>query len=409
MSQDCREIELTLRLPHPKQRRLVNSRAKRLICRAGRRSGKTTGLATRAVKKFLQGKRVLYAAPTLDQTSAFWDEVKRALEPAWDLYRTNQGQRLIENRDPESKQRLRAKTAWNADTLRGDYADELILDEFQLMAESAWDKVGAPMLIDNGGNATFLYTPPSLSSRVQSKAIDKRHASKMFQRAVLDDDWQTISFTSHDNPHLSQSGLARAAKDMTQLAYRMEILAEDVDDNPKSLWTRENIKHKSVRLDDLVRIVVGVDPTGTKSGDECGIVAAGVDAEGIGYVLSDESEGGLSPDGWASKVVSTYDRLAADRIVAEVNFGGDMVESTIRAIDENVSYENVRASRGKAIRAEPIAALYERGRVFHTSVMTELEDQMCLWAPDEGWSPDRMDALVWALSELMLLEEYKWV
>ena len=409
MIQDCREIELTLRLPHPKQRRLVNSRAKRLICRAGRRSGKTTGLATRAVRKFLQGKRVLYAAPTLDQTSAFWDEVKRALEPAWDLYRTNQGQRLIENRDPESKQRLRAKTAWNADTLRGDYADELILDEFQLMAESAWDKVGAPMLIDNGGNATFLYTPPSLSSRVQSKAIDKRHASKMFGRALLDPDWQTISFTSHDNPHLSQSGLARAAKDMTQLAYRMEILAEDVDDNPKSLWTRENIKHKSVRLDDLVRIVVGVDPTGTKSGDECGIVAAGVDAEGIGYILCDESEGGLSPDGWASKVVSTYDRLAADRIVAEVNFGGDMVESTIRAIDENVSYENVRASRGKAIRAEPIAALYERGRVFHTSVMTELEDQMCLWSPDEGWSPDRMDALVWALSELMLLEEYKWV
>ena len=163
-----------------------------------------------------------------------------------------------------------------------------------------------------------------------------------------------------------------------------------------------------MRLDDLVRIVVGVDPTGTKSGDECGIVAAGVDAEGIGYVLCDESEGGLSPDGWASKVVSTYDRLAADRIVAEVNFGGDMVESTIRAIDENVSYENVRASRGKAIRAEPIAALYERGRVFHTSVMTELEDQMCLWAPDEGWSPDRMDALVWALSELMLLEDSVW-
>ena len=407
MSQDYREIKLTLRDPHEKQRPLVNSRAKRIICRAGRRSGKTTGLATRAVNKFLAGRRVLYAAPTIDQTSAFWDEVKRALLPAWDIYRTHEGQRLVEI--PGTKQRIRAKTAWNADTLRGDYADELILDEFQLMAEDAWNKVGAPMLLDNGGNAIFLYTPPSLSARSASKAKDKRHASKMYKRALLDPDWKAITFSSLDNPHLSRSGLAMVAKDMTKLAYRMEIEAEDVEDDPKALWTRDKIKHKSVRLDDLVRIVVGVDPTGTKSGDECGIVAAGVDAEGIGYVLCDESEGGLSPDGWASKVVSSYDLLAADRIVAEVNFGGDMVESTLRAIDENISYENVRASRGKAVRAEPIAALYERGRVFHVTQMIELEDQMCLWSPDEKWSPDRLDALVWALTELMLDAQGSWL
>ena len=406
MNQDYREITLTLRRPHPKQRRLVSSRAKRVICRAGRRSGKTTGLATRAVSKFLKGRRVLYAAPTIEQTGAFWDEVKLALRPAWDIYRTNQSSRLVEL--PGGKARLRAKTAWNADTLRGDFADELILDEFQLMAEETWTRVGAPMLIDNGGNATFLYTPPSLSSRSTSKAKDKRHASKMFQRALLDPDWEAISFSSLDNPHLSKSGLSMAAKDMTNLAYRMEILAEDVDDNPTALWTRDLIKHKSVRLDELVRIVVGVDPTGTKSGDECGIVAAGVDAEGIGYVLNDDSEGGLSPDGWASKVIANYDRLMADRVVAEVNFGGDMVESTIRAIDSTVSYSSVRASRGKRARAEPIAALYERGKVFHTTEMGDLEDQMCLWAPDETWSPDRLDAMVWALSELMLLEDDVW-
>ena len=407
MSQDYREIKLTLRRPHEMQLPLVNSRAKRLICRAGRRSGKTTGLATRAVYKFLAGRRVLYAAPTIDQTAAFWDEVKRAMRPAWGLYRTHEGQRLIEV--PGKKQRIRAKTAWNADTLRGDYTDDLILDEFQLMAEETWSRVGAPMLLDNGGNATFLYTPPSLSARSASKAKDKRHASKMYKRALLDPDWKAITFSSLDNPHLSRSGLAMAKKDMTALAYKMEIMAEDVEDNPKALWTRDQIKHKSVRLDELVRIVVGVDPTGTKSGDECGIVAAGVDADGIGYVLQDESEGGLSPDGWASKVVSTYDRLMADRIVAEVNFGGDMVESTIRAIDETVAYENVRASRGKAIRAEPIAALYERGKVFHAQEMSDLEEQMCLWAPDDKWSPDRLDALVWALTDLMLDAQGSWV
>ena len=160
-------IEIVLPEPHPKQLEFINSHAKRKIIRAGRRFGKTVGAAILAVLKFTEDKRVLYAAPTSDQLERFWTEVTRALAPmikAGVLYK-NETLHIIER--PGSENRIRAKTAWNADTLRGDYADILILDEFQLMAEDTWEVVGAPMLLDNNGDAVFIYTPPSLHSMSQ--------------------------------------------------------------------------------------------------------------------------------------------------------------------------------------------------------------------------------------------------
>ena len=177
-------IQMPIKTPHEKQRELVFGKAKRLIVCAGRRAGKTAGLSIKAARRFAEGRRILYAAPTQEQTARFWQEVTMTLEPAIasGALRMNRSTRLIENRaNPINA--IRAKTAWNADTLRGDYADELILDEWQLMNEDAWEQVGAPMLMDNDGNATFLFTPPSIFSRTVSKAQDKRHAIKMFKAA----------------------------------------------------------------------------------------------------------------------------------------------------------------------------------------------------------------------------------
>ena len=134
-------ITVRLRTPHAKQKAFLDSTAKRIVIRAGRRGGKTVGIAIRAVRRFLAGKRVLYAAPTQDQVETFWWEVKRALGAAIDagiLYK-NEALHLVELKG--TKQRIRAKTAWNADSLRGDYADDLILDEWQLTDEQAWDLV----------------------------------------------------------------------------------------------------------------------------------------------------------------------------------------------------------------------------------------------------------------------------
>ena len=177
---------------------------------------------------------------------------------------------------------------------------------------------------------------------------------------------------------------------------------EDVED---ALWRREIIKRVQ-HTPDLERIVVAIDPavTNEAGSDETGIVAAGVDASGNAYILDDAS-GKFKPQDWARQAVAVYDIERADRIVAEVNQGGDMVEATITAIRPNIPYRGVRASRGKAIRAEPVAALYERGKVYHVGEFPALEDQMCSFVTGfdrraAGYSPDRVDALVWALTDL---------
>jgi len=188
---------------------------------------------------------------------------------------------------------------------------------------------------------------------------------------------------------------------------RQELNAEVLEDNPNALWTRANIdEHRiaSDKLPALTRIVVPIDPavTSNEDSDETGIVPVGRDAQHPPhfYVLDDLSLI-ATPAGWARRAITAYHDLKADRIVGEVNNGGDMVESTLRNVDENISYIAVHASRAKITRAEPIAALYEQGRVHHVGSYPKLEDQMCEWDPTLGeLSPDRMDSLVWGITEL---------
>jgi phage terminase large subunit-like protein len=151
--------------------------------------------------------------------------------------------------------------------------------------------------------------------------------------------------------------------------------------------------------------VVGLDPPAAArpGGDACGIVAAGRDEDGCIYVLEDASVAGLKPHAWAARAIALYRRTQADAIVAEVNQGGDMVGAVLRTVDAAVPLKTVHATRGKYLRAEPVAALYAQGRVKHVRPMAELEDQMCDFGPDglsSGASPDRLDALVWAVTEL---------
>ena len=368
-------------------------------------------MAILAVESFLNNRRVLYAVPTQDQIDRFWTEITKALaEPiAAGAYYKNETRHIIEVKGTE--QRIRAKTAWDADSLRGDYADVLILDEFQLMDETAWSEVGAPMLLDNNGDAIFIYTPPSLHSRSRSKARDPRHAAKLWEKADKDDTgrWAAFHFTSHDNPHISAEALSEISQDMTALAIRQEIEAEDVDEAPGALWHRRNVIVDGKTLygiedsrvikapEDMPRIVVGVDPSATSGGDEAGIITAGR-AGGDYYTLADDSVQG-SPQVWATAAVMAYHRHKADCIVAEKNNGGEMVELVIKQVDPSVNVRLVWASRGKATRAEPIAAIAEQGRDHHVGTFPELEDELCLWVPGDA-SPNRLDAKVWALTDL---------
>jgi phage terminase large subunit-like protein len=186
---------------------------------------------------------------------------------------------------------------------------------------------------------------------------------------------------------------------------QQELYAKLLEDNPGALWQRDLIEqHRVIKAPELKRVVVALDPSATSGdeADEAGILVAGVGVDDHLYVIDDPSLR-ASPLGWGKAAVTAYHKYRADRIVAEVNNGGEMVELTIRTIDKSVSYKSVHASRGKQTRAEPVAALYEQGRCHHVGMFAELEDEMCQWVPGDP-SPNRMDALVWAGTELMLTQ-----
>jgi hypothetical protein len=425
-------LEVTVRTPTAAQEKFIRPAFKRKIIKAGRRFGKTIGVSIWNVEQFCDGYRCLYAVPVADQLEAFWLEVREALAPGIEsgLLVKNETEHLIEwssdvirRLDPEVRKkylnnRIRGKTAYNADTLRGDYADRLTLDEVQLMNEDAWQKVGAPMLMQNNGDVIFCFTPPSLRSRSASKATDKQWATKFYREHLEDPRWLCCHFTSYDNPTLSAEGIAQVTKDMTRLAIRQEIMAEEVDETPGALWSCSILEETRVRPEQvppLVRIVVGVDPSGSST-NEAGIVTSGLgkfpanweptpdmlkrcpdwrDQQHM-YVVEDASLLAPTSQAWAQRAVNAYYERKADRIVGEANYGGDMVQSTIRQATggTSVPYMDARATRGKVVRAEPVAAAYERGLVHHVGCFPELEDEMTNYVPGDK-SPNRMDAMVW--------------
>ena len=210
------------------------------------------------------------------------------------------------------------------------------------------------------------------------------------------------------NTFENAENLAPSALKMLQEKYantrlgRQELYAEIIDDIEGALWKPSMIDATRVtEIPEMVRIVVGVDPAVTNNitSDETGIIVVGRCKDNRYYVLEDLS-GKMSPDEWASKAIDAFHKHEADKIVAEVNNGGDLVERLIRTIESGIPYKAVRSSRGKILRAEPISALYEQGKVSHLGIFGELEQQMCSFTPDTSKSPDRLDALVFAITEL---------
>lgn len=230
--------------------------------------------------------------------------------------------------------------------------------------------------------------------------------TKLIKSLMADPTVKIVRGSTFDNAkNLAASALAdlKQKYENTRLG-RQELYGEILDVVEGALWTRELIENARITLNELpplVRIVIGVDPavTSGETSDLTGIVAAGISADGQYYVLSDKSLR-ATPDAWARQAVNLYHEYSADRIVAETNNGGDMIILLMQQVDRNVSTKKVTATRGKQLRAEPISSLYEQGRVHHVGYFAELETQMCEWTPLDKESPDRLDALVWALTEL---------
>ena len=235
-----------------------------------------------------------------------------------------------------------------------------------------------------------------------------------FMRSILGEPETVLT---HGSTYLNRFNLPpafiakiRARYEGTPLA-RQELYGEIIEDSPMALWTREVIdQYRVIDVPDLSMIVVAVDPatTSKETSDDTGIVVVGRQGDAVSghlFVLDDSTVSAAKPDQWAREAIAAYNRHQADGIVAEVNQGGEMVISTLNVIDSTVPTHSVNASRGKRTRAEPIAALYTQGRVHHLGCFAELEDQLCQWVPGDTESPDRLDALVWACTELITIPE----
>lgn len=284
-------------------------------------------------------------------------------------------------------------SAEEADSLRGPQHDGALADEVAAWAnQDAWDQLMFGLRLGKRPRVVAMTTPrPTALIRALAKS----------PTTCL-----TTGTTYENKANLAATFFTEviAKYEGTRLG-RQELEAQLLEDAEGALWKRSMIEALRVTSHPpLLRVVVAIDPAVTEQEEsaETGIVVAGIGEDGHGYILDDLSVH-ASPHGWAVQAVSAYHKYRADRVIGEQNNGGQLVEANIRTVEPSISYSQVYASRGKYTRAEPISALYEQGRVHHVGAFPQLEDQMCQWEPLGGLkSPDRLDALVWALTKLML-------
>jgi phage terminase large subunit-like protein len=291
-------------------------------------------------------------------------------------------------------------TAQEPDRLRGKQHEKLWCDE-----PAAWQYDQ-----DSWDQAMFGLR---LGKKPQTVATTTPRPTKMIRGLMADPTTHITRGTTYDN----RSNLAPTFYSKIITKYegtrlgRQELNAEILDDNPGALWKLSDIEATRVAtLPEFTRIVVAIDPavTSNKNSDETGIVVCAMDDREPNhfYVLEDASDI-YTPDAWAKKAITLYHHWQADKVIGEVNNGGDMIEATLRHQDANVAYKSVRATRGKAVRAEPISAIYEQRRVHHHGTFGKLEDQLTVWNPaTDKDSPDRLDALVWGITELAGIVEW---
>jgi phage terminase large subunit-like protein len=313
-----------------------------------------------------------------------------AMSPPWDipLYEPSKKKLTFSNGSI-----VKLFSAEEPDRLRGPQFYKLWCDELAAWKydREAWD---------NGQMANRLGVLP------QTIVTTTPRPTKLIRELVKDKHTHLTHGTTYENRNnLAPSWYETIIKQYegTRLG-RQELMAEILEDVEGALWTIRLIEENRVKEHpELKRIVVAIDPavTANKNSDETGIVITGLGIDEKGYVLNDAS-GIFTPNNWAKRAIYNYYKYNADRIVAEVNNGGDLVEVNIRIVDKNVPYKDVRASRNKTIRAEPITALYEQGRIKHVGGFPKLEDEMVTWDGTNTFSPGRLDALVWGFTELML-------
>lgn len=293
-------------------------------------------------------------------------------------------------------------SACDPESLRGPQFCAAWCDELAKwnMPDATWDMLQFGLRLGEKPRQLVTTTPRPVALLRRLIADPKTAVTRM----------STVANAQNLAPDFLESVVARYKG--TRLG-RQELDGDLIEDRDDALWRRAALDAGRVQHEpSLTRLVIAVDPpasSGPKS-DACGIVAVGLGEDGVAYVLADQTIGSATPQNWANKAVSLFHALEADKVVVEVNQGGEMVETVLRQADASVPVAPVRATRGKWTRAEPVALLYEQGRVRHVGTHAALEDEMCNFVPNGtsgGHSPDRIDALVWAVTDLMLTDRQR--
>nr|WP_223477116.1 terminase family protein [Oricola indica] len=374
---------------------------------AGRGFGKTrTGAEWLREQVKAGAMRLALIAPTMaDARDVMIGGESGVLSVCWKGDRTHGGELLGRPVFEPTKRRLSWRNGATAmvfsaeepDRLRGPQNEKIWADELCAWKypQATWDMAMFGLRLGTSPQVCITTTPKPLGLL---RDILKDPATAVTRGATFD---------NAANLAAGFLDTVRAKYEATNLG-RQELYAEILDEAEGALWSRAALDGiRRERSPALTRIVVAVDPpAGSKTtSDACGIVAVGLAADRTAHVIADCSLRAAKPSAWAARAVALYQSLEADLILAEVNQGGDMVEAVIRQVDESVALKKVHAGRSKWLRAEPVAALYEQGRVTHARGLDALEDEMCAFGTDglaSGRSPDRLDALVWAMSDLML-------
>jgi predicted phage terminase large subunit-like protein len=383
--------------------------AKFIIVPCGRRWGKTKGAANGTIEWMIEGQKLLWGDTISSNIDRYIDRYfKPELKASGIKYNWSSQKKLLEL--PDFGGYMDFRSADRPENWEGFGYDKIILNEAGIILKNDYLYTNAvlPMLMDRPNSKLFAIGTPKGKKTKQDK--EHRYYS-MYKRAISGDpSFDLFQFSSYDNPFLSNEDV-KALEDEMRLMnpqmVRQEIYAEFVDGAAGELWDEVIIERQRVDVaPDLKRITVNIDPaiSSNAESDETGITVTGKDSQGNGYVLDDDS-GQYSPEQWARTAIRLVQKWGADSIVAERNQGGDMVESVLRSAGYQGRVKLVTATKGKFVRAEPVYAYYEQGKVFHVGHLPKLEAQMCSFSSDLRNSPDRVDSLVWGLTELMLSQE----
>lgn len=375
-----------------------------IVVPAGRRGGKTKGLGNGSIEWMIEGKKILWGDTISSNIDRYVDRYfKPELKAANIPYEYSGQKKLL--RLPQFDGYIDFRSADRPENWEGFGYDIIILNEAGIILKNDYLFTNAvlPMLMDNEGSVLIAAGTPKGKT---IKAEREHRFYSMYKRAIANDPlYQLCQYSSYDNPYLSKEDIKQLEDEirlMNPQMVRQEIYAEFVDGAVGELWDEVIIERQRIKTaPELSRVVVAIDPaiSATAKSDETGINVSGKDANGNKYILEDSS-GIYTPEQWASEAIRMAKKWDADCIVGEKNQGGDMVESVLKSSGWNGRTKLVTATKGKYVRAEPIYAEYEQGKVFHVGYHNRLESQMCAFTSDLKSSPDRVDAMVWGLTEL---------